>query len=83
MGTWKTQEAYTQIQTEQLKKEVEKKAWIAFDQHFDGKGNGPEAKIAAVVVTSIGREKQSKNNERSLDLIEEKMKLEKQKLLEE
>ncbi len=56
-----------------LKKEVEKESWISLRQYFHGSGNGPEAKIACVVVTTLAREKQAENNKRQLDLVFQRM----------
>jgi len=56
-----------------LKKEVEKESWIALEQYFHGKGNGPEAKIAVNVISTLAREQQAKNNSRQLDIIEKRL----------
>lgn len=53
-----------------IKSQVEKDAWISIKRYFDGAGNGPEAKVAAVVITTLAREQQAKNNSRQLDIIE-------------
>ena len=41
-----TKEQLEKFNVEELKKGVEKDAWIALKQYFDGKGNGTEAKTA-------------------------------------
>lgn len=59
----------------ELKQAVQKDAWISLKQYFDGAGNGPEAKIACVVVGTLAREEQAKNNARQLDLLERRFML--------
>lgn len=56
-----------------LKHQVEKDAWVSLKQYFDGRGNGPEAKIAVVVVGTLAKEKQAENNSRQLDIVEKKL----------
>ncbi len=62
-----------ELETDALKKDVEKKSWIALRQYYDGAGNGAEAKIAVVVIGTLAREMQSTNNRRQLDLVEKRM----------
>lgn len=57
----------------ELKDIVTKDCWVALRQYFDGKGNGPEAKIACVVLSTLAKEQQSKNNARQLDIIERRL----------
>ena len=70
-----SKEQLSKLETVELRERVEKKARIAMDQYFDGRGNGSEAKMAAVVVSTLAREKQAENNRRQLNLIEERLKL--------
>jgi hypothetical protein len=56
-----------------IKGDVGKQAWVSLEQYFDGKGNGPEAKVACVVIGTLAREEQSKNNSRQLDLLEKRL----------
>lgn len=58
---------------EQIKTNVEKECWVALQQYFNGKGNGPEAKIAVVTLGTLAKEQQSKNNSRQLDLVEKRL----------
>ena len=60
-----------------VKQETEKEAWIALRRYFDGAGNGQEAKVACVVVGTLAKEEQSKNNARQLDIIEKRLALSK------
>jgi hypothetical protein len=60
---------------EMLKKETEKEAWIALNQYFHGAGNGAAAKVACVVVGTLAKEEQAKNNRRQLDLIAKRVEL--------
>jgi hypothetical protein len=69
----KSKEQLKQVGLPEVKKEVEQDAWIALKQYFDGKGNGPEAKVACIVIGTLAREEQSKNNARQLDIIEARM----------
>jgi len=66
----KSKEQLAQMETTDIKKQVEKDSWIALKQYFDGRGNGPEAKIAVVVVGTLAKEDATKNNARQLDLVE-------------
>ena len=65
------------------KKLAEKRAWDALVDYFNGKGNGPAAKIAVGVIGTLAREEQSRNNARQLDLIEERIKMGGRKMLSE
>lgn len=56
--------------TSELKDQVEKEAWIALRRFFDGCGNGQEARVACVVIATLTREQQAKNNARQLALLE-------------
>ena len=58
-----------------LKDSAIKKSWVALNQYFDGAGNGPEAKVACVVITAATREMQAVNNAKSLELISSRLKL--------
>ncbi len=52
---------------------VEKDCWIALRQYFDGAKNGPEAKIACVVLSTLARKQQAANNARQLNILERRM----------
>lgn len=65
-----TKELLAEYTTDALKTKVEKDAWIALRQYFRGTGNGPEAKVACVVLGTLARERQAKNNARQLTLLE-------------
>lgn len=56
-----------------LKSTAETEAWASIVQYFFQKGNGPEAKIACVVIATLAREKQAENNSRQLDIIEKRI----------
>ena len=58
-----------------LKQEAEVHAWAAINQYFDGAGNGPEAKIACIVLTALVREHQATNHSHQLSLIEQRLSL--------
>ncbi len=58
-----------------LKREVEKDAWIALKQYFDGRSNGSEAKVAGIIIATLTREMQAINNSRQLDILEKRLKL--------
>ena len=58
---------------DKLKLETAKNAWVALKYYFDGGGNGSEAKVACVVIGTLAKEEQSRNNARSLDLIEKRL----------
>jgi hypothetical protein len=62
--------------TDELKEMVCRDAWIALRQYFCGAGNGPEAKVSCVVITTLTREFQARNNARSLDLLERRLAIE-------
>lgn len=62
-------------ETTDIKKVVEKDSWIALRQYFSGAGNGPEAKVACVVIGTLAREQQARNNERQLDILERRLAL--------
>lgn len=66
----------SQRTVEELKNFVAKDAWISLRQYFTGAGNGPEAKVACVVITTLTREQQARNNARQLDLMERRFLLE-------
>ena len=59
-------ELYRQQKTENLKKLVEKEAWISLLQYFKGSGYGGEAKTACVALGILAREKRNKISERRL-----------------
>ena len=58
---------------EQLKSDAELQSWIKINRYFQGAGNGPEAKIAVVVIGNIIKERAIKNTTRLLDMQSEKM----------
>ncbi len=62
--------------TETIKEKVTKDAWIALRQYFGGAGNGPEAKVACVVIGTLAREAAARNSARQLDLLERRFDLE-------
>lgn len=57
----------------ELESLVEKDCWVALRQYFEGAKNGPEAKIACVLLATLARKQQAKNNARQLDIIERRM----------
>ena len=65
---------------EELREDIEHECLVALKQYFAGRGNGPQAKVASVVLTTFTRAEQAKNNARSLDLIEAKLRAEKKLL---
>ena len=70
------QEGKVQIrkkETTTIKTEVEKESWVALKHYFNGAGNGPEAKIAVVVLGTLAKEAQSRNNSRQLDIMEQRL----------
>jgi len=69
-----SKEQLQQMNMEDLKKEVEKHAWVALKQYFDGGGTGVEAKVAVVTLGVLAKEMQAKNNSRQLDLVEQRIK---------
>ena len=69
----KSKEQLQKSELVDLKKDVAKDAWISLKQYFDGRGNGPEAKVACVVIGTLAREEQAKNNSRQLDLLERRL----------
>jgi len=71
-----TKEQLSHKNTPTIKQEVEKDSWIALRQYFCGAGNGPEAKIACIVIGTLAREHQARNSERQLDIIERRLALE-------
>jgi len=71
----KNKEQLQQMGLEELKSEVEKHAWVALKQYFDGGGTGIEAKVAVVTLGVLAKEMQAKNNSRQLDLVEKRIKL--------
>ena len=77
-----SKEQLAQKSTAVIKQEVEKDSWIALRQYFCGAGNGPEAKIACVVLSTLAREQQAANNKRQLDLVERRISLEVPKQIE-
>lgn len=77
----KSKEQLMKNETSELRDEAEKRAWVELVQYFDGKGNGPAAKVACVVVGTTAKERQSANNARSLDLISQRMGLHSQKVI--
>ena len=64
----------------EVRDQVQKDAWIALRQYFCGAGNGPEAKVACVVISTIAREKQSENNARQLTLLEKRFSIEAERI---
>ena len=71
-----TKEQLSQKTLLTLKGEVQKDSWIALRQYFSGAGNGPEARVACVVLSTLAREKQSENNARQLTLLEKRFSIE-------
>lgn len=68
-------EQLAKFDLKEIKGRVEKDAWIALKQYFDGKGNGSEAKIAVVIIGTLAKEMQASNNKRQLDIVEKKLEL--------
>jgi len=56
-----------------LKEQVEKECYAAVLEYFGGKGNGPEAKLSAVMLGNIYKKDQAINNARSLDLLTKRL----------
>ena len=75
MPVKQSKDQLSEMNVDQLKKEGEKKAWVAINYYFDGGANGPEAKVAVVAIGILAKELQAKNNSRQLDLVEERIKL--------
>lgn len=71
----KSKQQYMKDSRLNLKEVADKKAWVALNQYFDGAGNGPEAKVACVVITNVIREMQAENNKEQLALNRERIKL--------
>lgn len=57
-----------ELSIKDIKQMVVKDAWISLKQYFDGNGNGNEAKVAAVALGIVAKEKQAENNKRAVDL---------------
>lgn len=68
-----SKEELRKIEITTLKNKVEQESWIALKQYFDGRGNGPEAKIAVITLGILAKEAQAKNNSRQLDIIEQRL----------
>lgn len=68
-----SKEQLQKLSLKDIKEKTSHDAWIALKQYFDGKGNGPEAKVACVVIGTLAREEQAKNNARQLDLLEKRL----------
>jgi hypothetical protein len=62
---------------EKLTESVNKHAWVALEQYFGGKGNGPEAKIAVVVIGTVVKQRAIENTTRQLDIITQRLHLKK------
>jgi hypothetical protein len=58
-----------------IREQVRKDAWIALRQYFCGAGNGPEAKVACIVISTLAREHQANNNSRQLDILEKRLQI--------
>jgi hypothetical protein len=71
----KSKEQLLKMGAHELKQAVGVDAWVSLKQYFDGKGNGPEAKVACVVIGTLAREDQSRNNARQLDLLEQRLRI--------
>jgi hypothetical protein len=56
-----------------IKTIVEKEAWLALKEYFEGGENMGEAKIAILVVGTLAKEAQNTNQTRQLDIIEKKL----------
>ena len=65
----KTKEQYEKLTTDELWTEMERKAVVAINQYYDGKGNGPEAKLSAVVIGATTKRDQTRNGARALDMV--------------
>ena len=74
MSIKQSKDQLLKLDTEQLKKEGEKKARVAINYYFDGDGNGPEEKVAVVAIGILAKESQARNNSRQLDLVENRIK---------
>lgn len=64
------------LSVEELREGLYKDCLVSLTQYFEGRGNGPEAKVASIVYTAIGRENATRNNEKSLALVEAKLRKE-------
>ena len=60
-------------QLTELKKNTAFKAWTELHSYFEKKTNGVVAKVACIVIGTLAREEQSKNNARQLDIIERRL----------
>jgi hypothetical protein len=65
----------------ELKGHVSRQAWETLDEYFTKGGNGPKAKIACIVIGTLAREEQAKNNARQIDIIEVRLGMDKKNLL--
>ena len=74
MSVKQSKDQLSKLSTNELKKEGEKKAWVAINYYFDGGGNGPEAKVAVVAIGILAKELQANNNSRQLDFVETRLK---------
>lgn len=72
----KTKENLSLQPVETIKADVTKDAWIALRQYFCNAHNGAEAKVACVVISTLAREFQARNNSRQLDILERRLQLE-------
>lgn len=69
----KSKEQLSKQDLESLKLDVAKDSWVSLKQYFDGRGNGQEAKVACVIIGTLAREEQAKNNARQLDILEKRL----------
>ncbi len=76
-----TKEQLSRRQTQTIKDDVTKDAWIALRQYFCRAGNGAEAKVACIVIATLARESQARNNSRQLDILEKRLEIENGKIL--
>ena len=59
-----SQQELQDLSVEELKKNVEKDAWVSLKQYFDGRGTEPEAKAALTALGILTKKLQARNNER-------------------
>ena len=66
---------FQNMRIDKLKESVGRDAWIVLKKYFNKQAEGTEAKIACVVVGTLAKEMQARNNERQLDMVEKRLTL--------
>ena len=60
-----------------LEQDVYKESLVALLYYFNGGSNGPEAKIAVASLGNLAKREQSSNNRKSLEIVSERLNLQK------